>query len=177
MCCLGVMRMQLTQLIDPRLIRCNWAVSSKKQLLQVAAESLALQSIGVDAHELFECLVRREKLGSTALGLGAAIPHCRSSLCQKVTGFFATLSTPIDFDAPDQRPIDMVFVLLVPGQCSADHVDLLDQVSQLLCRPDAAQQLRQANSDMQLYTTLASLCEELSAAAPYPTQPLRAASA
>ncbi len=169
--------MQLTQLIDPRLIRCNWAVSSKKQLLQIAAESIAQQSIGVDADELFECLTRREKLGSTALGLGAAIPHCRSSHCQKITGFFATLADPIAFDAPDLIPIDLVFVLMVPGQCSADPVVLLDQLSQLLCRPDAALQLRQANSDMQLYSTLANLCENLQAITTDDTLLLRAASA
>lgn len=169
--------MRLTQLIDPRLIRCHWAVNSKKQLLQTAADSIAQHSIGVDAHQLFECLTRREKLGSTALGLGAAIPHCRSTLCQKVTGFFATLANPIPFDAPDSAPIDLVFVLMVPGQCSADHVELLGQLSQLLCRPDAALQLRQANSDMQLYATLIDLCENLSPTNSDHQPSLRAASA
>lgn len=153
--------MQLHQLIDPRLVRCGWAVTSKKHLLQTAANTLAEHCIGVDANELFECLIRREKLGSTALSMGAAIPHCRSSLCQKITVFFATLNNPVDFDATDNLPVDMVFVLMVPGQCSADHVNLLDQLSRLLCQPETAQQLRQANSDMQLYTTLLSCCERL----------------
>jgi PTS system nitrogen regulatory IIA component len=169
--------MRLAQLIDPRLIRCHWSVNSKKQLLQNAADSIAQHSIGVDARELFECLTRREKLGSTALGLGAAIPHCRSTLCQKVTGFFASLTNPIPFDAPDLAPVDLVFVLMVPGQCSADHVELLDQLTQLLCRPDAALQLRQANSDMQLYATLVDLCEKLPVTTIDQHPPFRAASA
>lgn len=169
--------MHLAQLVDPRLIRCHWSVNSKKQLLQTAADSIAQHSIGVDSLELFECLTRREKLGSTALGFGAAIPHCRSTPCQKVTGFLATLVTPIAFDAPDLIPVDLVFVLMVPGQCSDNHVELLDQLTQLLCRPDAALQLRQANTDTQLYSTFVNLCETQQGSSIQLHTPVRSASA
>ena len=99
----------------------------------------------------FSSLLAREKLGSTALGDGIAIPHCRISGCSEAMGTLLTLEEPIDFDAPDGNPVDILFVLLVPAEAHQEHLTILGGLAQLLSNSDYCQGLRDASSNQELH--------------------------
>ena len=98
--------------------------SSKKRLFECVAQLFAAQS-GLPQSEIFDCLVARERLGSTALGQGVAMPHGRHASVSAATGAFIRLKEPIEFDAPDNKPVSLVFVLLVPEAATSEHLELL----------------------------------------------------
>ncbi|PIT37874.1 PTS IIA-like nitrogen regulatory protein PtsN [Snodgrassella alvi] len=103
-------------------------VSSKKRLFEEAGKLLSEQA-GLSQEDVFNCLFAREKLGSTALGKGVAIPHGRTSTVKDTVGAFFRLQTPIAFDAPDEQPVNMVFVLLVPENASTKHLNVLSELA------------------------------------------------
>lgn len=103
-------------------------VSSKKRLFEEAGKLLSEQA-GLSQEDVFNCLFAREKLGSTALGKGVAIPHGRTSTVKDAVGAFFRLQTPIAFDAPDEQPVNMVFVLLVPENASTKHLNVLSELA------------------------------------------------
>lgn len=105
-------------------------ISSKKRLFECVAQLLAEQS-GLPQAEVFDCLVARERLGSTALGQGVAMPHGRHASVPAATGAFVRLKTPIEFDAPDNKPVSLVFVLLVPEAATSEHLQLLGHLAGL----------------------------------------------
>ena len=105
-------------------------ISSKKRLFECVAQLLAEQS-GLPQAEVFDCLVARERLGSTALGQGVAMPHGRHASVPAATGAFVRLKTPIEFDAPDNKPVSLVFVLLVPEAATSEHLELLGHLAGL----------------------------------------------
>ena len=94
------------------------------------AQLFAEQS-GLPQAEVFDCLVARERLGSTALGQGVAMPHGRHASVPAATGAFVRLKTPIEFDAPDNKPVSLVFVLLVPKAATSEHLELLGHLAGL----------------------------------------------
>ena len=104
--------------------------SSKKRLFECVAQLFAAQS-GLPQSEIFDCLVARERLGSTALGQGVAMPHGRHASVPAATGAFVRLKTPIEFDAPDNKPVSLVFVLLVPEAATSEHLELLGHLAGL----------------------------------------------
>ena len=99
-------------------------ISSKKRLFECVAQLFAEQS-GLSQTEVFDCLIARERLGSTALGQGVAMPHGRHAGLSAATGAFVRLKEPIEFDAPDNKPVSLVFVLLVPEAATSEHLELL----------------------------------------------------
>lgn len=103
-------------------------VSSKKRLFEEAGKLLSEQA-GLSQEDIFNCLFAREKLGSTALGKGVAIPHGRTGTVKDTVGAFFRLQTPIAFDAPDEQPVNMVFVLLVPENASTKHLNVLSELA------------------------------------------------
>lgn len=103
-------------------------VSSKKRLFEEAGKLLSEQA-GLSQEDVFNCLFAREKLGSTALGKGVAIPHGRTGTVKDAVGAFFRLQTPIAFDAPDEQPVNMVFVLLVPENASTKHLNVLSELA------------------------------------------------
>ena len=105
-------------------------ISSKKRLFECVAQLLAEQS-GLPQAEVFDCLVARERLGSTALGQGVAMPHGRHASVPAATGAFVRLKTPIEFDAPDNKPVSLVFVLLVSEAATSEHLQLLGHLAGL----------------------------------------------
>ena len=105
-------------------------ISSKKRLFECVAQLLAEQS-GLPQAEVFDCLVARERLGSTALGQGVAMPHGRHASVPAATGAFVRLKTPIEFGAPDNKPVSLVFVLLVPEAATSEHLELLGHLAGL----------------------------------------------
>ena len=116
-------------------------ISSKKRLFECVAQLLAEQS-GLPQAEVFDCLVARERLGSTALGQGVAMPHGRHASVPAATGAFVRLKTPIEFDAPDNKPVSLVFVLLVPEAATSEHLQLLGHLAGLFNEKSVREALR-----------------------------------
>lgn len=112
-------------------IHCNLRATSKKQALQELARRAAAAT-GIHERTIFDHLLERERLGTTGVGRGIAIPHARLPQLDKVYGLFARLERPVDFEAVDDQPVDLVFLLLAPQQAGADHLKALARVSRLL---------------------------------------------
>lgn len=103
-------------------------VSSKKRLFEETGQLLS-EEAGLSQEDVFNCLFAREKLGSTALGKGVAIPHGRTGAVKDTVGAFFRLQTPIAFDAPDEQPVSLVFILLVPENASSKHLNVLSELA------------------------------------------------
>ena len=127
--------------------------TSKKEALEELA-SLASKSTGIDQREVFNALLHRERLGSTGLGHGIAIPHVKFKSLKSIVCIFARLKTPIDFDSPDGDPVDLVFLLLAPEHAGGDHLKALARISRLVREPAALEQLRTAPDKAALKTLL-----------------------
>ena len=115
-------------------------ISSKKRLFECVAQLFAEQS-GLSQTEVFDCLIARERLGSTALGQGVAMPHGRHAGVLAATGAFVRLKEPIEFDAPDNKPVSLVFVLLVPENASGEHLEVLSALAIKLSDKTVREQL------------------------------------
>lgn len=143
----------LANLIYPATVRAQVAVDSKRNFFPIAG-ALAASALGLDAAEVAEALLERERLGSTAFGRGMAIPHARIAGLGGVRGMFLQLARPIDFDAIDALPIDLVFVLLSPIDAGADHLKALAQVSRFFRDDAAVERLRGTTSAEAVYAIL-----------------------
>ncbi len=143
----------MRDLVLPQAVEAALSVSSKKEVLQSLAASAA-SLLGKDQAELFNVLWERERLGTTGVGQGIAIPHGRVSGLDKVSGFFARLSQPVNFEAIDDKPVDLIFLLLAPEAAGADHLHALATVSRLLRDPKLCEKLRSAKDSSALYRLL-----------------------
>src|SRR5919109_2611947 len=146
--------MPLNDLVAPNAIIPALKVNSKKQALHELAAKAAELS-GQSERPIFEILMQREKLGSTGVGNGIAIPHGKLPKLDKLFGVFARLERPIDFEALDGQPVDLVFLLLAPEGAGADHLKALARVARLLRDPDIAHKLRDSRDVEALYSVLA----------------------
>ncbi len=146
--------MPLTDLVSPNAVIPALKVNGKKQALQEIAVKAA-ELTGQSDRAILEILLQREKLGSTGVGNGVAIPHGKLSKLNKVFGLFARLERPIDFEALDGQPVDLVFLLLAPEGAGADHLKALARVARLLRDPDVAGKLRESRDAEALYAVLA----------------------
>jgi len=146
--------MQLPDILDEKGVFPAVQAASKKQLLQVLSAHAA-ERTGLDARTIFDALMQREKLGSTALGNGIAIPHGRFEGLQKVHGLFARLAQPVDYDAPDHLPVDLVFLLMAPEGAGADHLKALARISRLLRNASLVEKLRGTRDPSVLYALMA----------------------
>lgn len=126
---------------------------TKRQLIQELA-SKAAKVLGIDERTLFDIVWERENLGSTGFGNGAALPHGRIPGLEKLGGIFARLSNPVDFDAADRQPVDLVFLLLSPENSGADHLSALAQISRIIKDENCRNQLRQAKNEEEVYKIL-----------------------
>ncbi|MGI9412472.1 MAG: PTS IIA-like nitrogen regulatory protein PtsN [Hyphomicrobiales bacterium] len=145
--------MQLSDILTHDSIVPALRAGSKKQVLQELAQTAA-GITELQGREVFEVLLQRERLGSTGLGQGIAIPHGKFASLDGVRGIFARLSQPVEFDAVDGLPVDLVFVLLAPESAGADHLKALARVSRLLREPDIVEKLRGSKSADALYAIL-----------------------
>jgi nitrogen PTS system EIIA component len=145
--------MNLAEIIDARAVLPHLKAHGKKQLLQELAQAMA-GIVAVDHRIIFETLLTREKLGSTGLGQGIAIPHGRLPGINRVYGLFARLSAPVAYDSVDGEPVDLIFVLLSPAQAGADHLKALARISRLLREPDTIKKLRGTDRAEGLYAIL-----------------------
>src|ERR1700716_334821 len=145
--------MLLTDLVAPNAIIPALKVNSKKQILQALAAKAADLS-GQSERTILEILQQREKLGSTGVGGGVAIPHGKLPKLGKLFGLFARLERPVDFEALDGQPVDLVFLLLAPEAAGADHLKALARVARLLRDPDVAKKLRASRDADAIYAVL-----------------------
>ncbi len=137
--------MQLSQILQPEAVRSLTQVNSKKRLMQEIAE-LAHSVYGVGAAKTQDALQERESLGPTGVGHGVALPHARLHGLDKVSGLFLRLDKPMDFDAVDRQPVDLVFALLAPENNGVEHLKALALVSRTMRDADLRAKLR-ANTD------------------------------
>jgi PTS system nitrogen regulatory IIA component len=146
--------MLISDLLSQERIRCDVHSSSKKRLLELISEELARNSDQLTKREIFESLCARERLGSTGLGKGVAIPHGRVKGTRSVEASFFRLKKPLPFDAVDGEPVDLLFALAVPEDCSEDHLKLLSQVAELFSDADLLRELREAENTGRLLQLL-----------------------
>jgi nitrogen PTS system EIIA component len=145
--------MTLADLIGPAAVIPTLKAKSKKQVLEDLAFRAAKLE-GIPGRDLFEALLQRERLGSTGVGRGIAIPHCRLASIKRLACVFARLDVPIPFDATDGQPVDLVFLLLAPEDAGADHLKALARLSRLMRDKKTMMQLRAAKDEMSLYAVL-----------------------
>jgi PTS system nitrogen regulatory IIA component len=146
--------MPLTDLVAPNAIIPALKVNGKKQAIQELS-SRAAKLTGQNERLIFETLMQREKLGSTGVGNGIAIPHGKLSKLEKLFGLFARLERAIDFEALDGEPVDLIFLLLAPEAAGADHLKALARVARLLRETDVIAKLRQSRDADAIYAVLA----------------------
>lgn len=142
---------QLESLLKPELTLCKAPGVSKKRLFETVASFISRQHPQLRDTDVYNGLLAREKLGSTALGNGIAIPHCRLSDCNTAIVALVTLEQGVDFDAPDGQPVDILFLLLVPEEAQQAHLDILAGLAQLLNEDRFCAQLRAAGDVDELY--------------------------
>lgn len=146
--------MKLSEMLTQEFTFCYVASASKKRLLETSAELIAERIPELDANQIFEALIAREQLGSTGIGNGIAIPHCRIPRLQKTLGCLISLQSPVNFDAIDNNAVDLLFLLLVPENTIKGHLEALKTIAENFTNVDYCKKLRAASS-----------CEELFAAA------------
>lgn len=145
--------MEISDLLGVDAVVSSLSVSSKKQALQELAKR-AHTITGLDERQIFDTLLERERLGTTGVGNGIAIPHGKLGELDRLYGVFARLEKPIDFDAIDEHPVDLVFLLLAPESAGADHLKALARVSRLLRDQAVCKKLRGSDSSEALFALL-----------------------
>jgi PTS system nitrogen regulatory IIA component len=145
--------MEFREFLAPDAVTAHQRATSRKQLFQDIA-ARAADVYGIDARAVFEGLCERERLGSTAMGRGVAAPHARLAGLLRICAAFARLEKPLDFDAPDGEPVDLVFALFAPEDAGSDHLLALARVSRALRDPALCAKLRSCADTAALYAVL-----------------------
>ncbi|ARJ66918.1 sugar-specific enzyme IIA component of PTS(Phosphotransferase system, phosphoenolpyruvate-dependent sugar EIIA 2,1-147) [Magnetospirillum sp. XM-1] len=145
--------MEITDLISPAAVIPNLRATSKKQALQDLAKKAA-EITGLHERAIFDVLLERERLGTTGVGNGIAIPHGKLPAMERLYGVFARLEKPIAFESIDEQPVDLIFLLLAPESAGADHLKALARVSRLLRDKGVCEKLRGTDNADALYALL-----------------------
>jgi PTS system nitrogen regulatory IIA component len=148
--------MPLTDLVAHDAVIPALKVNSKKSALQEMSDRAGLVS-GLSAREIFDAILQRERLGSTGIGNGIAIPHGKLQKCTKIFGVFARLERPIDFDSLDGAPVDLLFLLIAPVAAGADHLKALARIARVLRDPSITAKLRATRDSSGLYALLTQI--------------------
>jgi nitrogen PTS system EIIA component len=154
--------MEISDLVTPESVVSKLRATSKKQVLQDLARK-ASDVTGQNERAIFEVLMERERLGTTGVGNGIAIPHGKLADLTTLYGVFAHVEEPVDFQAIDDQPVDLIFLLLAPESAGADHLKALARVSRLLRDKSMCEKLRGADSDDALYALLVESTENRAA--------------
>ncbi|MEE9316961.1 MAG: PTS IIA-like nitrogen regulatory protein PtsN [Rhodospirillales bacterium] len=154
--------MEINDLLVPEGVVADLKATSKKQALQDLAKRAAEVS-GLHVRAIFDVLMERERLGTTGVGNGIAIPHGKLPNLDRLHGLFARLENPIDFQAIDERPVDLIFVLLAPETAGADHLKALARISRLLRDQTVCEKLRGTDNAEALYAILTAAEEDRAA--------------
>ena len=142
--------MQLASFVNPDLVICKLPASSKKKLFETVAELISGQCSKLSANEIFDGLFARERLGSTSLGNGVAVPHCRIENPDTDCCAVVTLENPIGFDAPDNQPVDILIFLVVSGEACQDHLDRLAVIPKSFSNSDYKEKIQGAKTQENL---------------------------
>ena len=145
--------MEIADLITPRSVVAQLRAANKKQALQELAKRAAVMT-GLPERAIYDVLIQRERLGTTGIGMGIGIPHGRLAGLHKPCGIFARLDRPVPFDAIDDQPVDLIFLLLAPEHAGADHLKALARISRLLREPSTIERLRDSKDRAALYSVL-----------------------
>ena len=154
--------MDLHEIVSPASIHVDLNATSKKHLMQEIAQRAA-DAHGLNARRAFEALLERERLGATGMGRGVAIPHARLEGLTDIVGAFARCSKPVDFDAVDDEPVDLVFALFAPEDAGANHLRALARVSRCLRDTATCAKLRSATDATAVYAVLTETLESRAA--------------
>lgn len=155
--------MNIQQLIAPDRVICLAEISSKKRLLEKISQLLGLGASGLNHGDIFHRLIERERLGSTGLGHGVALPHGRITNLEQTVGAFIKLNKATNFDSTDGQPTDLLFALLVPELHTEEHLQILAALAGMFSNPDFCSHLRQCKNDSDLFQQLSGW-EQMSAA-------------
>jgi nitrogen PTS system EIIA component len=142
--------MIISEILNPQSIACRETAGSKKRVLEKVSRLLAA-SQGLNEVVVFDKLLERERLGSTGLGHGVAIPHCRLQEAQTAAVALMTLQAGVNFEARDGKPVDIVFALVVPEHCTETHLKILANAAEMFSDSQFCAQLRASETDKQLY--------------------------
>ncbi|MGE0746096.1 MAG: PTS IIA-like nitrogen regulatory protein PtsN [Rhodospirillales bacterium] len=145
--------MEIADLLNPAGVIAELRVTSKKQALQELARHAA-EATGLHERTVFEALLERERLGTTGVGKGVAIPHAKLARLDRLVGLFARLTQPIDFESIDDQPVDLIFLLLAPESAGADHLRALARVSRLFRDAEVCESLRRTADPAGLFAIL-----------------------
>jgi len=154
--------MDIGNIITSECIIPSLHATTKKQCLQELADS-ASELTGLPQRTIFETLLQRERLGSTGLGHGIAVPHVKFKDLEDIVCIFARANKPIDFEAPDDNPVDLIFLLLAPEHASGDHLKALSRISHMLREPNISSQLRNLNDTKKILQLLKHRAPECAA--------------
>lgn len=146
--------MQIDSFLADDAVFIDLEASSSKKALESIASAVSERHPDAQGRALLKALLERERLGSTAVGGGVAIPHCRVEGVDQIVGVFVKLATPIKYDAPDNQPVDLLFALVVPADCVDGHLQALAAISEKLNLSSLREQLRLGNDAKQVYNLL-----------------------
>lgn len=146
--------MQIADFLIPECVLSGTDCHSKKDALDTLAKTIADSDSATSQTEVFDCLLARERLGSTGLGKGIAIPHGRLKQGKKTLAAFVQLQHPVDYDASDQKPVDLLFALIVPEESTDEHLQILATLAEMFSKDDVVSRLRSAESREELYSIL-----------------------
>lgn len=146
--------MQIADILTVENIACDVEMASKKRALETISELICSQSPDLNPTEVFESLIAREKLGSTGLGKGIAIPHGRLKSGTETIAAFLQLAQGVDFDAPDGQPVDLICALMVPPESTEEHLQILAQLSELFRQETLRNKLRETHSTEEIFKLL-----------------------
>jgi nitrogen PTS system EIIA component len=146
--------MNIGDLLAPERVQLVPEVSSKKRALEMLSEMLATSLPNLTQGEIFDSLLSRERLGSTGLGHGVAIPHGRLGVASEARAALLKLNKGVDYDAPDREPVDIVFALIVPAQSTDEHLRILATLARMFSEPDTLARMRGATGTTALLALL-----------------------
>ena len=151
--------MKIADVLTPALAVCQLTGGSKKRVLENISQLISsqLESAQDQSETVFNNFLARERLGSTGIGTGVAVPHCRTKGVKKIHGCLAKLEAPVDFDAVADLPVDLVFALVVPEEKNEEHLSTLARIAQIMQTDSSRQMLRNCKSNQELFDTIIKL--------------------
>lgn len=151
------MNNSINNLIQMDLIHVNIEASSKKRVLEIICESIHQYDEDLQVHDIFDLFIQREKLGTTAIGHGVAIPHARMENNDKTLGVFISLKNSIDFGAIDNTPVNLLFALLIPQHSTAEHLEILANLAKFFRDENQRKAVLNAQSKETIYNLLSKI--------------------
>ena len=146
--------MKILDILSPTHVFSNVECNSKKAAMELLAKNIASSNNGIDQIDVIGCLIARERLGSTGLGNGIAIPHGRLKYCEKTIATFIQLNNGIDYGAIDNMPVDLIFALIVPEESTDEHLQILAILAKMLSETEIVDKLRNSKTAKEIFSIL-----------------------